>query len=213
MGDGENKLLLPLKDKTVLWWTVSRFESSDSVDEIVIVTNEDIFELVKESIMLNGGFTKVKTVVTGGARRQDSSRNGVMASSEDTDIVLVHDGARPFITSNLIEAVIKGAAENDGAILAKPCSDTIKLVEGDMISKTIPREMLKLAQTPQGFKRATLLDAFTAAAEANFTGTDEASLIENVGGNVTVIVSDQINMKITVPDDIKLAEAIIDQEN
>lgn len=145
-------------------------------------------------------------LVAGGATRQDSTRAGLAALPPECGIVLVHDGARPLVEDALIDAIIAEARHGRGAIAAVPQSDTLKQVEGRRVSRTLPREGLWRAQTPQGFPRALLERGITGA---RVVMTDEAGLVEAVGGEVVVVASSVRNIKVTTADDFRLAELLL----
>jgi 2-C-methyl-D-erythritol 4-phosphate cytidylyltransferase len=150
-------------------------------------------------------------VVEGGDHRQESVANALQAiSAQDDDIVLVHDAVRPFVEVETIQAVIAGVKKTGAAIAGVPAVDTIKKVErtaqGAVITLTIPREQVVMAQTPQGALYKIMRKAFDDAAADGFTGTDEASLIERAGHEVTVVMGSPRNIKITTPADMELAE-------
>ena len=140
-------------------------------------------------------------------------RNGLAAVGNGTDVVLVHDGARPLIAPPDIEKVIEAAASHGGAILAERCSDTVKRVEGEAITGTIEREGLWLAQTPQGFRYEILRKAMDKADEDNFAGTDEASLVERTGEKVMIVECEYPNMKVTMSSDAVVAETYLIMRN
>ena len=147
----------------------------------------------------------------GGEHRQQSVANALAAvSAGDEDIVLVHDAVRPFVTPEIIDEVIQGAAKYGAAIAGLPAVDTVKQVErtadGALVTATIPRERVVMAQTPQGFQYPVLKKAFDEAAADGFMGTDEASLVERSGHEVAVVMGSPRNIKITTPGDMELAE-------
>jgi 2-C-methyl-D-erythritol 4-phosphate cytidylyltransferase len=152
--------------------------------------------------------------VAGGAERMDSVEAGLRVLPDSCSIVLVHDGARPFPEAVLIDAVLAEARRGVGAIAAVPVSDTLKeagLVEQSLpapVLRTVPRATLWRAQTPQGFPRAMLEDAFARARSAGFVATDEAELVEQAGGKVVLIPDSSLNLKVTTPEDFRLAEAL-----
>ena len=147
-------------------------------------------------------------IVAGGAERGDSVWNGLQALPEDADPILVHDGARPFVSSELISRVAL-AARTDGAITALPAADTLKRVTAEgQIEATLDRTAIWQAQTPQGFPRDMLLTAYRRAREDGVQATDEAALVERTGGAVRVVLGSPTNMKITHPGDVPLAEAL-----
>ena len=151
-------------------------------------------------------------MVAGGSRRQDSVENCLRAVGSDTELVAVHDAVRPFVTRALIAAVLAEAARSGAAILGILSVDTVKQVRQTRIIGTIPREHIVLAQTPQVFRCSILREAFAKAREDNFQGTDEASLVEHLGLEVTVVPGSVRNIKITTPADLELAQFYLEQE-
>jgi 2-C-methyl-D-erythritol 4-phosphate cytidylyltransferase len=152
------------------------------------------------------------TVIAGGGRRQESVENCLRALSSDTELVAVHDAVRPFVTPAQISAAIAEAARSGASILGIPCVDTVKQVHLTRVVGTIPRERIVLAQTPQVFRYELLRAAFEKAREDSFTGTDEASLVEHLGHEVTVVAGSDRNIKITTPADLELAAFYLAQE-
>ena len=149
-------------------------------------------------------------IVIGGDRRQDSVYHGIKELDEDTDIVVVHDGVRPFVLPGLISETIKQAMYVDGVVAALPVKDTLKEVSGEGLIKGTPhREAMWFAQTPQTFKKRVLEEAFVRAYNDNFYGTDESSLVERVGGKVRIIEGSPENIKITTKEDLLHAELIL----
>jgi 2-C-methyl-D-erythritol 4-phosphate cytidylyltransferase len=164
------------------------------------------------------GIKKEIKLVEGGEHRQDSVANALNAIAADADdIVLVHDAVRPFVDPETITAVIAAVEKHGAAIAGTPAIDTVKQVErtseGAVITSTILRERVVLAQTPQGFRFGVLKKAFDEAVREGFSGTDEASLIERNGGAVQVVMGSAKNIKITTPADLELAEFFMSQEN
>ncbi len=146
----------------------------------------------------------------GGDKRQDSVYNGIKELDSDTDIVVVHDGVRPFVPVGLIGETIKLAMVEDGAVVALPVKDTIKEVTGEGLIKNTPhRESLWYAQTPQAFKKRIIEEAFIRAYNDGFHGTDESSLVERIGGKVKIIEGTSENIKITTKEDLLHAEMIL----
>ncbi|HEX6369487.1 MAG TPA: 2-C-methyl-D-erythritol 4-phosphate cytidylyltransferase [Longimicrobium sp.] len=147
-------------------------------------------------------------IVPGGAERGDSVRSGLLATPPDAASVLIHDGARPFVSTDVIDRVLDACA-HDGAIAAVPVTDTIQQVAPTgLIDHTLDRSVLWHAQTPQGFPRAGILDAHDRAAEEGITGTDDAGLYARYAGSVRVVMGAYDNLKVTRPDDLPIAEAI-----
>ena len=200
------KQFMQLDGSPILIHTIRKFVSCPSVTEIVVALRAEDVEWVRE--MLAGEtFEKPVRLVEGGESRQQSVQHALDSLSPDTDLVGVHDAVRPFIDRRLIEEVIRVAAETGAAIVGIVPVDTVKRVHKDKIRATLPREHLVLAQTPQVFRFALLKQAFAQAAADDFTGTDEASLVERLEQvEVTVVQGSDRNIKITKPSDMQLAE-------
>ena len=146
-------------------------------------------------------------IVVGGSERQYSIANGLRFVPDDAEIILVHDAARPLVNLRTIEEVIDAAEKFDGAIAAVREKNTIKIIDAEnFVKETPPRSELVAVQTPQGFRKKILFDAYKKAAEDNFLGTDDASLVERIGGKIKIVWSDYKNIKITTPEDISIAE-------
>ena len=203
---GAPKQFTSLGGKTVLDWCLEAFESHEEVDEVVLVVNDEAKG--KEYLQRYG---KVSAVVRGGEKRQDSVLSGFQQLDPiQAEIVLVHDGVRPFICSALISRGIQAAREGGAAIPVIPVEDTIKIVEGEDVKQTLERERLFRVQTPQGFLYPTLKKALDKAIQEGFYGTDEASLVERAGERVTVVPGDVRNIKVTTPEDLKMAEVFFE---
>ena len=195
-----------LKGKKIIDWTLEAFESHESVNEIIVVLNEEWRE--REIKTLYG---KVKAVVKGGKKRQDSVRIGFNQIDPDKNgVVLVHDGARPLIKKELISRIIQKTRKEKAAIPVVPEEDTVKKVKQQIVCRTLDRKNLFRVQTPQGFLYQDLKDALDWADKRNYCGTDEASLFEKMGKKVAVVEGDPINIKITFPHDVKIAEALLE---
>jgi len=208
---GEKKEFLLLGDKPILAHTLSPLENHSQISEIILVVDEKSIEHCQKEIIEKYDFGKVKEVVVGGERRQDSVYNGLKKVTSACDIVLIQDGARPFLTKDLITRSIEGAKEMGGATVAIPAIDTIKFVrdDKDIVIETLQREYLWMAQTPQTFRYELILKAYEKAEEENFKGTDDASLVERMNQPVKIIRGSYDNIKITTPEDLILAEAIL----
>lgn len=208
MNEEINKQFLMLLDKPIIVHTLQAFHSCDKIDEIILVTAPDEIEYFKSEILCRYNLGKVKKLVGGGAERQQSAYNGIMAVSQDSDIVLLHDGARPFVTHQIIIDCINGAKQFGAASAGMPCKDTIKLVnEQNLVQSTPPRQMLWITQTPQCFKKELIIEAHKAAIEKRIIATDDAGLVELLGSNVLMVRAAYENIKITTPEDLPLAEA------
>lgn len=203
---GKRKQFQPLGGKPVIVYSIERFEESPSVGEIILVVSEDSIGHCREEIVKKFQFKKIKEVIPGGEERQHSVKRGFSSISNKTDIVIVHDGVRPFVTVDMIEESIKEALKSGGAIVATPVKDTVKESSEGYIQRTLPRESLWLAQTPQAFRYDVLKRAYKMSEEDEFLGTDESSLVERLGIRVKLIRGSQINIKITTEEDLLLAE-------
>lgn len=205
---GINKILMPLGDRLVIGQSMKAFELCPSVTEIIIVAREsDIPEIRAEAERT--GITKLKNCVTGGNTRQESVINGIRCISDDTELIAVHDGARPLVKPENIEKAIKDAGVFGGATLGVPVKDTIKVVESELITDTPPRKNLYITQTPQIFKRKIYFEGVDFALEHNLDFTDDCQLAEAIGCKVYMTTGDYTNIKITTPEDIRIAETLL----
>ncbi len=210
LKSGVPKPYLMLADMPILAHTLSAFEDCPDILKTYVVVAEDRISYCKQNIVDKYRFKKVAKIVGGGERRQDSVYNGLQELKPDTDIVVVHDGARPFVTPQLISKCIKEAQKHGAAIAALPLNDTIKQVSpAEQIIKTLPREELWAAQTPQAFKYPLLVEAFKEAVKDSFVATDEAGLVERLGHRIQVVKGSPNNIKVTTPADLITAEATL----
>lgn len=201
------KQFLELCGKPVIVHTIERFQAAPSVDSIVVVVAADKVEAVRS---LAGAFEKIAAIVSGGETRAESVLNG-LNSIRDADIVAVHDGARPLVSVDEIERTIAKAKEMGAACLVGRVTDTIKSVRGGEISGTLDREKLRRALTPQVFKIEVLRKAFEIA-DLDENVTDECYLVENLGHPIACVDGSSRNIKITHPEDLAFAEAIVRDE-
>ncbi len=208
---GQKKEFLLLSDKPILAHTLKPLENHPQISEIILVVDEKSIEKCKREIVERYGFKKVKEVVVGGEERQDSVYNGLKRVDKDCDIVLIQDGARPFLTEDLITKSIEEVEKHKAAVVAVSCIDTIKFAhkENNMALETLDREYLWMAQTPQTFRYELILKAYEKAREEKFRGTDDASLVERMNQPVKIVRGSYDNIKITTPQDLILAEAIL----
>jgi len=166
-------------------------------------------DIEKEEYMRR--FPKIAAVVTGGKHRQDSVEAGFReVDPQKTGFVLVHDGVRPLVDHALLSRVIRATKETGAAVPVISIEDTIKVIDGDMVLRTVDREGLRRVQTPQGFSYSILKSALARAREDNFLGTDEAALVERIGAEIKAVEGDTRNIKITTPDDIRVAEGYLE---
>ena len=201
---GEKKQFKLLGRRPLLFHTLTPFLDCNDIEEIVVVVPQEDLNNTEREL---ASFTSVKSIkaVTGGKRRQDSVLNGCNALSEDISVIAVHDAARPFVTPELIKATVDGCSDADGCIAATPSKDTVKQVESERIQQTLDRNTIWLARTPQTFQRDILIRALQQEIDA----TDEASMVETMGGNVSVIEGSASNFKITTEEDWFMAERTI----
>lgn len=205
---GKNKILLPLGGRLVIGVTMSAFQQCDSIREIIIVAREqDIPDIKAEAERL--GITKLAACTVGGATRQESVINGIRCISKETEMIAVHDGARPLVKPEHIEQTIKDARIFGGAALGVPVKDTIKVVDDGLITDTPPRSSLYITQTPQVFRRKLYFEGIDFALEHGLDFTDDCQLAEAIGGKIYMTTGDYTNIKITTPEDIRLAEAMM----
>jgi 2-C-methyl-D-erythritol 4-phosphate cytidylyltransferase len=200
------KQFIEIGGKPVLAHTLESFEKCDKVDEILLVVSEDWLTYCSAEIVDKYGFMKIKKVISGGERRQDSVYRGLLAIPNNTSIVVIHDGVRPLVRASKITETIKMCQECKAVILAVPIKETVKRIEDGSVHTTLNRDRLWIAQTPQTFDYKILLDAFEKAKSDGFIGTDDASLVERLGIDVKIIEGDYDNIKITTPEDLILAE-------
>ena len=207
MGSNVPKQYLLLDGKPILHHTLSVLDQCSIVDEIVLVVSEN--EIGQAQQQIQDSHPKVTKVVAGGKERQDSVGNGLQSLDSETDIVVVHDGVRPFVSPDLIRETVEAARNFGAAITAIPVSDTIKKVnEKGLVERTVDRSGLWRVQTPQTFQVSLLKEAFERAQVDNYYGTDEGSLIEYLGKEVKVILGSELNIKITQSEDLVLGEKI-----
>lgn len=212
MGASINKQYLLLDGLPIVARTISVFERSPMIDSIYLVVPAEEIPYCREYVVEACGFKKIAAIVPGGKERQNSVLNGLNAirqNAADNDVILIHDGVRPFLNELILNESIEVARTCDGSLVAVPAKDTIKIVSEGIVIGTPPRETLWQAQTPQAFRFGIIHHAHLSAEADGFTGTDDASLIERSGGSVKVVMGDYRNIKITTPEDLILAEAFL----
>jgi 2-C-methyl-D-erythritol 4-phosphate cytidylyltransferase len=210
MGGRVSKQFMEVDGRSLLAYTLAQFEQHPLIDNLVLVTREEDIDYCWQKVVKKEAFTKVTQIVAGGKERQDSVYQGLLALSEETEWVVVHDGARPLISTAAITAVLKTALAKGAAIIGVPAKDTIKMLNPDLtVQETPPRELLWHIQTPQVFSRELLLRAYREAAEEGWQGTDDASLVERLGVKVHLVQGDYNNIKITTPEDFVFLQEIL----
>ena len=204
------KPFLSVAGRPILVHTLRRFAPIEAVRRIVVVVAAERETLCREVLHTHGPWPQPITVVHGGAERQDSVRNGLAALEPQCEIVVIHDAARPFISVEAIQRSIDAAAETGSAVVATPVRDTIKRADAQhTIRETVSRHDLWLAQTPQTFRVEVIRAAHRWAQRRNIAGTDDATLVEQMGRPVRIVPGDALNFKITTPDDLALAQAVL----
>lgn len=208
---GFDKLFAPIAGKPVIAHTLQAFERASCVNEIIVVAREDRQDEIRK-ISHVGNFKKIRSIITGGERRQDSVRIGLGRLSADAKYVAVHDAARPLVTSEQIERVFEKCRDYGAATLAEPIRDTVKRADVDLIvTASVDRHQLYVMQTPQVFERGLIEEAYRAAYTENVSLTDEVSAVERLGRKVVLVLNNDFNFKITYPRDLELAEFVLKQ--
>ena len=212
MGTDVSKQFLPLCGKEILTHTVEKFEIAQQIRDIILVTGEDSLQDVMDMVQ-EYGWNKVICVTAGGKERQDSVWNGLSQVPIDTEIILIHDGVRPFVTEDVINLSIETAMKKGGCVAGVPAKDTIKVCDVENIAVATPdRSTLWQIQTPQTFRKELIMQAYQRAKEEGFNGTDDASLAEYSGYPVKVIMGSYRNIKITTKEDLIIGEAFLKEE-
>lgn len=206
MGLEHNKLLIELQGKTILEWTLQAAEQAQCVSWIGVIGHDRDQDVI---LPILDGMTKPRKWIKGGETRQESVFNGLQALPQDAHYVLIHDGARCLISPGLIDRCAAALVQNPALICAVPVKDTIKVVQNQVIIDTPDRSQLWSAQTPQGFAVETIRNAHHHAAVQGWTVTDDSALLEKLGIPVTIVAGEETNIKITTPQDLIFAAAVI----
>ncbi len=212
LGREGGKQLALVAGKPVLVHTLEVFDSCEAIDEIVVVVDPPRAAEYTE-VINRAKLGKVSAIVPGGDTRLESVSNGLSAVAEDASLIVVHDGARPLVTAALIEDAVAGLASDpaiDGVVVGHPSYDTVKSVtEEGYVDRTEDRERLWVVQTPQVFRPAVLRSAYADARATGFSGTDDASIVEHAGGRVGLVRGLRDNIKVTVPEDLVVVDALL----
>ena len=206
MGAAVNKVLLPLCGEPVIRHAVRAFCEADEIDGVVVVASADETEQMRAALC---GLEKVCAIVPGGSTRQESVKNGLDALPKEARIALVHDGARPLISRELIARCIRQTEDCGSAVVCTPVTDTVKVEKDGCVVCTLDRSQLRAVQTPQCFFAGELKAAYEAAARDGVSVTDDASVMEHAGHSVHLLESSEVNFKLTTPEDLRRAEDII----
>lgn len=204
------KPYLLLRGKPLVIHTLQALEKTADFYEKIVVVSADCVDQMENDLLPRWLRNSQWKVVAGGARRQDSVAHGLECLSRNCQSVFIHDGARPFVTSAMVQRLIEKIAQGINAIAAVSVNDTLKRVKAETVDETVSRDRLMAAQTPQAFMMNELCDAFRRMSGQNFVMTDEASLIEHFGGCVEVVPGERCNIKITTPEDFILARGILE---
>lgn len=205
MGRAKNKMLLELQDTAIIVHTVRRFEQDENCHAIYLATKPEERAIFLDLLSFS---MKLKAIVDGGRERQDSIRN-MLESMDACEWVMVHDGARPFVSQEILESLYASVQVNDAVICGVRPKDTLKRVKHNMVSETIDRDYMIQVHTPQAFRYTLLLDAYHHAYEQHLAVTDDSMMVEARGHDVHVVQSDYNNIKITTEEDIAIGERIL----
>lgn len=210
MGSKVSKPYIDIGGRPLVTYTLDVFQNHPYIDTIIMVVRKEELEYCRENIVNKHSFTKVKAVVTGGKERQDSISLGISLLDKETEWVVVHDGVRPLITKEILARALEKAWKKGSAVVGVPVKDTIKKVNDDLsVSETPERKTLWQVQTPQIFRKDTLLRAYEQASLNNWQVTDDASLVEKLGEKVYMVEGEYTNIKVTTPEDIFFVKEMI----
>jgi 2-C-methyl-D-erythritol 4-phosphate cytidylyltransferase len=206
---GRKKQFLFIRGKPLIAYTIQPFEDSSLVDGIILVGPKEDLGFIHNQVVEKYGFKTVEKIVPGGKRRQDSVYEGLLALEGNCDLVIVHDGARPLITTKLLEQSILLCQKFKAVVTAVRITDTVKREEGGFISHTLDRGLLWAAQTPQTFAYQLILRAYQKAFKDGYLASDDSALVERIGQRIKIMEGSYDNLKLTTPEDIPLLEALL----
>ena len=212
MGTDLPKQFLPLCGKPVLWYSLNCFQNSGLTDRIVLVTGKEWIGYCEEEIVQKYGLSKVKTITEGGENRYDSVYNGLKACA-DTEFVMIHDGARPFITDEILRRGLLGAEKTGACVIGMPSKDTVKIADQEgFIKETPQRSSVWIIQTPQVFRYSLIREAYRRIMESGTVNvTDDAMVVEQtLGTKIALAEGSYENLKVTTPDDLLKCRAIVE---
>ncbi len=210
MGDTNiRKQFLRLAGRPVLSYCLDALRTCPQVRRIILAVNPDDFRWVRDEWLPRYHKEADVELVEGGAERQDTVANALMMVTGDCEAVLIHDGARPLAAPALFQRCIRALSGYDGVVPVVPCRDTVKEVREGLVVKTLDRRVLCQAQTPQVFRTKALLESYRRAREEGFTSTDDAALLERYGYRVRAVEGEMVNIKVTFPEDLAVAEALL----
>lgn len=206
---GEDKIFMTVGEKTVIERSMSAFERSECIDEIVVVTRTDAIPRIAE-IARDAGITKLKSIVTGGADRTASSHAGACECSANTGLIAIHDAARPLVTPEIIERAVNAAMQRGAAAPAIHVKDTVRQARGGRVLRTLERDELFLMQTPQVFRADLIRAALDEAVRLKLSLTDDCAAVMLLDAEVFLVDGSEENLKLTTPADVYTAEAILE---
>lgn len=209
MGGVVKKQFLHLDGIPILAHTLGVFDASPEIDGVVLVAAAQERNILDKEILASYPCDKLLRVVDGGRERQESVARGLDAVPQECDLVVVHDGVRPLVDTELLSSVVKTAQQHGAAIAAIPAGDTVKRGQRGLVTETLEREIIWLAQTPQAFHTSLLRQAYEEAYRHQVLVTDDAALIERLGVKVHLVTGSVENIKVTTPIDLVVAEAIL----
>lgn len=205
-----NKQYIEINGTPIIARTLRVFQDCDAISNIVLVVNEQDIMWCRENIVFKYNLSKVSTIASGGATRQESVHKGLKCLPEDCDIVVIHDGARPFVDDDMISGSIQAAIECGAGCVGVPAKDTIKIIDSDnYVCNTPPRDFMWSIQTPQTFKYDIIMKAHSDAEQKHIEATDDASLVEIMGYRVKLVQGSYKNFKITTKEDLLFAQALL----
>ena len=209
LNENSKKQFVEINGRPLLFYSLYSFQKSSSISEIVLVVKDSDKDYVKKEIVQKYSLSKVSKIVEGGQLRQESVKKGFNAVKTDTEIVIIHDAARPFVEPGFLNSIVTEAIKKNCVISAIPVKDTLKVEENGVIKKTTTRNSIWRAQTPQAFKYTILKNSYEKTELSDETFTDEAQIVEYAGYDVHIIEGSEYNFKITSSEDLRLAELII----
>ena len=214
MGSATRKQYLLLGGKPIVCHTLEVFDACSCIEEIYLVVPSDDLDTCSEKWITSLTLHKKIHLVAGGSERQDSVYRGIQAMSDRRcEVVVIHDAVRPFVSSHIIDACVAEARVSGACIVGMPAMETVKLVDSGQVERTLDRNTIWMAQTPQAFDLNLIRTAHENARLDRFMGTDDAMLVERLGRKVRIIPGSRLNMKITTPEDLALAEGIMDRKS
>jgi 2-C-methyl-D-erythritol 4-phosphate cytidylyltransferase len=213
MNAGMNKQFILLNGKPLLVHTLEAFQNCKEIDSIILVAGRDELQLCKEQILEAYAFSKVDRLVEGGRERQQSVYNGIKSLDKECKVVVIHDGARPIVPTGIIEKCIEAALAYGAVSAGMPAKETIKILDEEGFVECTPeRGRVWITQTPQAFQYDLIKKAHESAGDKGILGTDDAFLVERMGVKVKMIESTYENIKVTTPEDIIIAETIMNKK-